>query len=196
MGFNCTFAVVVGDVSNAQLARLGLHPTGAEVSLDETSRGSAGRGVGVARLGDFTVLTDGSLSLMPLLEDPSLVTGTWFITVSSSVTDTYEYRVIRYGSVERRIGINEDFELTESGSPVGDESGFTRPPADNPYDLDGEELLWILPQTSGLAEAHPGVELLDLDGSEYDFLDSEPEFVTAPGGAKVAADRPWWKFWG
>lgn len=202
MGFNCTFAIALGDVSDDQLARLQLRPTGVSLTLDDTSQGSAGLGVGVARLGDFTVLTDGSVELMFALESPELLTGTWFVTVSSSVTDTYRYEVISDGRVTRSIGLIEG-ELEESGEPIGDESGFTRLHGedDNVEGYDGEELLWILPATSGFGAAHPGMDILDLEGTSYVGPEvaqhSEmPPTTSTLNPADEGKSRPWWQFWG
>ncbi|MFX4271505.1 hypothetical protein ACQBAR_12950 [Propionibacteriaceae bacterium Y1685] len=193
MGINSLIAIAVGDVSDEQLARFGLHPTQEEVSLDETAAESTGAGVGVARLGDFTVISDGAFALRSLLEDPPPVTGTWFVTAAHSVVDEYEYRVIRDGQVVRALSLDPEGELESRGEPVGDESGFQPATVDDVQHYRGEDLVWMLPLTSGLEAAHPGVELLELSGVAYDCRDED---FDEAAWTESTATRPWWKFWG
>lgn len=115
------------------------------------------------------------------------------MTVASSVADEYVERVIRDGQVVRALSLDPDGEVVARGEPVGDESGFQPVMADDVQRHRGEDLVWMLPVTSGLEAAHPGVELLELTGVAYDCRDED---FDEPAWADGEVKHPWWKFWG
>ena len=162
MGWNSTVAVAAHEVTDAELAALGIVPTGETVPFDAGLDSTWLETVAVTRFDGFTVIAETDYNFVACLDEPASLTGTWFIGTAADVSDIHLYGVVREGETVRALRHMVD-EVVELGEPVGDESAFElgdeRP--------DWSELMWLPLHASGFAAAHPGVDLFQVRADAY-----------------------------
>ena len=161
MGMNAIVAILHRELSDEELAAIGLRPSGETVTLDEVTLFHDFE-VGVVRDGGWTVIMTGSAPLLRLSGTPGRrpeLPGTWYLSCSGSTAHVYGYQVLRDGELLREVWVTQDGERVR-GEPVGEEpeletSGGPLAPDGNP-----EDLLWLPFEASGLWREHPVPELL------------------------------------
>ena len=156
-------AVAAHDVTDAELAALGILPTGERAFFYEGLGSDEHDLVAVRRFGAFTVIGETDYNFVGCLDEPKRLNGTWFIGTAADTSDVHLYGVVQEGETVRALRhMVED--VIDLGEPIGDESSFSIDAEPRP---DWSELLWLPLSASGFAKAHPGVDLLELEAEAY-----------------------------
>lgn len=163
MGWNSTVAVAAHDVSDAELAALGILPTGERAFFSAGLSSGEHDLVAVRRFGAFTVIGETDYNFVGCLDEPERLNGTWFIGTAADTSDVHLYGVVREGETVRALRHMVD-DVVDLGEPIGDESGFSLDAEPRP---DWSELLWLPLSASGFAKAHPDVDLFEIEADAY-----------------------------
>lgn len=163
MGWNSTVAVAAHDVTDAELAALGIVPAGGRIPFGAGMDADALDVVAVQRFGGYTVIAETDFNLVGCLDEPEALTGTWFIGTAADRSGVHLYGVVREGETVRTLRHMSE-EVVEIGDPVGDESAFVY---DVPAETDWSGLMWLPLRASGFAAAHPEVDLFQLEADAY-----------------------------
>lgn len=159
-GINASVAIADTELSDQQLAALGLHPLGTPLSAEGIVLVPDDQRACVRRMGGRTVIVDGGSTIGAALDegDPNLP-GTIHIACVVDTVAFADYRVLRDGARIRHLVGDQGKITANEGVPLLDESEIL---VDG--EVDGELLFMDLPRLLGIDDIE---DPLELEGDVY-----------------------------
>lgn len=182
-----TLAIVDRELSENQLAELGLSPGRGSVHLGWLARHPMAERVGVHRLSGSTVLLEGGGNhLLDLFETEQIdLPGIWWIGTDMGVWA--ELRVFVQGRLVRHLQ-DDSPDLLDVGEPLGDESSFRILDEDGELDgLDGGQLLAELPRLAGALDRHPDFDVMRADAERLSRRGAQQAATNTAAGTPASA---------